>query len=105
MIITWIEPPSFDCNHSKADADRWNKTKLKHEDSFSMTSDSFRTDYSLEFEDRYLGLGLSKGNVIFVQMPDYEKLYSRFSIEKKEGIVNMLSMPSRHLMITISEIN
>ena len=70
-----------------------------------MSSDSFRTDLSLEFEDRYLGLGLSKGNVIFIQMPDYEKLYARFSIEKKEGIVQMLQMPGRQLLITISDTN
>ena len=105
MLVTWIEPPNFDCNHNKADADRWNQMKLRHQDSLSIETDSFKTDLSLEFDDKWLGLGLSKGNVIFVQIPAYEKLYSRFSIEKKEGIINMLQMPSRQLMITLSEIN
>ena len=87
MLITHIEPPSFDCNHNKIEDEKWNATKMRHGDEFEVISeDSFRTDFSLEFEDRWLGLGLSKGNVIFVQIPDYEVLYARFSIEKKESI-------------------
>ena len=101
MVITWIEPPRFDCNHSRADVDRFYDKK---EDD-SLSSDSFKTDMSLEIEDRWLGLGLSKGNVIFLQMPDYERLYSRFSIEKKEAIIKFLIMPARELMLTINTIH
>ena len=104
MVITWIEPPRFDCNHSRADVDRFYDKIHKKEDN-SLSSDSFKTDMSLEIEDRWLGLGLSKGNVVFLQMPDYERLYSRFSIEKKEAIVKFLIMPARELMLTINTIH
>ena len=105
MVITWIEPPRFDCNHSRADVDRFYDKNYRKDDNDSLSSDSFKTDMSLEIEDSWLGLGLSKGNVIFLQMPDYERLYSRFSIEKKEAIVKFLIMPARELMLTINAIH
>jgi len=104
IAVSETMPPKFDCDGTMYDIIPKIKRNAKpvFEDQsnqgttvgkkykpllFTQSSQaSIATDPSLIHDDSFLVLGMSKGNVIFLEFPVLNLIYSRFSIERKEAV-------------------
>ena len=83
MNFVSITPPKFDCEIFN---DRGGK--------------GGKSEYDVDYADKYLILGLSKGTVVFVHVESLEQIYARFSVHR-QGIDHLWEIKQSKCLVSM----